>query len=239
MGVARHAVGVGDEHAGGVGRDATRGERGGSLRLEACRPWLPENNTTWRDLVPQPWISDCLGRFPADGLIPANDRGGARVAIGLLPLTYAALEVRLADDAGKPVTVWAHPRIKREVFDINGGWVASGLGGSNTLHAEHYLKTLHRMHINAGMHQHVPGYSDTPLYGKYPRKYMNRLQPFDQYDTDLLRSACGDSTPASPITRTTTPTALPHRRPMLGGFTTAGLWVRSLFFNKTAPIPTA
>ena len=158
----------------------------GPLRLEACRLWLPENNATWRALMPQPWISNRLGRFPADGVIPANDRGGARVATGPLPLTYAALEVRLTDAAGKPVTVWAHQRIKREVFDISGGWVASGLGASNTLHAEPYLKTLRRMHINAGMHQHVPGYSDTPLYDKYPLKYMNRLQPFEQYDTDAI-----------------------------------------------------
>jgi hypothetical protein len=158
----------------------------GRLRLEACRLWLPENNATWRALVPQPWISDRLDRFPADGFIPANDRGGARVAIGQLPLTYAALEARLTDADGKPVTVWAHQRIKREVFDISGGWVASALGASNTLHAEPYLKTLHRMHINAGMHQHVPGYSDTPLYDQYPLKYMNRLQPFEQYDTDAI-----------------------------------------------------
>jgi hypothetical protein len=156
----------------------------GSLRLETCRLWLPENNASWRALLPQPWISNRLDRFPADGVIPANDRGGARVMTGPLPLTYAAIEVRLTDRDGKLVTLWAHQRIKREVFDISGGWVASGLGSSNTLHAEPYLQTLARMHINAGMHQHVPGYSDTPLFDKYPLKYMNRLQPLDQYDTD-------------------------------------------------------
>jgi hypothetical protein len=158
----------------------------GSLRLETCRLWLPENNGSWRALLPQPWISNRLDRFPADGVIPANDRGGARVMTGPLPLTYAAIEVRLTDRDRKPVTLLAHQRIKREVFDISGGWVASGLGSSNTLHAEPYLQTLARMHINAGMHQHVPGYSDTPLFNKYPLKYMNRLQPLDQYDTDQM-----------------------------------------------------
>jgi len=158
----------------------------GSLRLEACRLWLPENNTTWRALLPQPWISNRLDRFPANGVIPANDRGGARIATGPLPLTYTAIEVLLSDRSGKPVTVWAHQRIKREVFDISGGWVASELGSSDTLQAAPYLQTLSRMHINAGMHQHVPGYSDTPLFEKYPLKYMNRLQPFDRYDTDAM-----------------------------------------------------
>lgn len=153
------------------------------MRVEACRLWLPENNATWRILYAQPWTSNRLDRFPVDGVIPANDRGGAMVATGHLPLTYAVVEVRLIDPDGKPVTVWTHQRIKREAFDISGGWVASNLGSSNSLTVEPYLQTLHRMHINAGMHQHVPGYSDTPLFEKYPLKYMNRLQPFDQYDT--------------------------------------------------------
>ena len=158
----------------------------GRLRIEACRLWLPEDNGTWRALLPRPWISNRLERFPADGVIPANDRGGARVATGPLPLTYAAIEVRLVDDGGKAVSLWAHQRIKREVFDISGGWVADGLGDGNTLHQERYLQALARMHVNAGMHQHVPGYSDTPLFERYPLKYMNRLQPFDRYDSDAV-----------------------------------------------------
>lgn len=156
----------------------------GPLRIDACRLWLPENNATWRALFPQPWISNRLERFPADGVIPPNDRGGARVATGPLPLSYAAIEIRLSDAAGTSTTVWAHQRIKREVFDISGGWVADRLGSSNTLHAEPYLKALRRMHVNAGMHQEVPGYSDTPLFEKYPLKYMNRLQPFERYDSE-------------------------------------------------------
>lgn len=83
-------------------------------------------------------------------------------------MTYAALEVRLAVAEGRSVNLWAHQRIKREVFDIGGGWVAEGLGGSNTLHAEPYLQVLRRLHVNAGMHQEVPGYSDTALFDKYP-----------------------------------------------------------------------
>jgi hypothetical protein len=158
----------------------------GPLRLEACRLWLPENNATWRALLPQPWISNRLERFPADGIIPASQRGGARVATGPLPLTYAALEVRFRDVGGNPVSVWTHQRIKRETFDVGGGWVADRLGASNTLQSELYLKTLARLHVNSGMHQEVPGYSDTPLFGRYPLKYMNRLQPFERYDTEAM-----------------------------------------------------
>ena len=158
----------------------------GPLRIDACRLWLPKSNATWRALFPQPWISNRLERFPRDGVIPLQDRGGARVLTGPLPLTYAAIEVRLSDAFGKPMTLWAHQRIKREVFDIGGGWVVDRLGSSNTLHAEPYLKALRRMHVNAGMHQEVPGYSDTPLFEKYPLKYMNRLQPFERYDSEAV-----------------------------------------------------
>lgn len=158
----------------------------GPLRFEACRLWLPENGAGWRTLIPQRWISDRFERFPKDGVIPAGDRGGAVIGTGQLPLTYAAVEVRLRDEDGNPVTVWTHQRIKREAFDIGGGWVADGLGGSNTLHAEPYLRTLSRLHVNAGMHEHVPGYSDTSLFDNYPLKYMNRLQPFERYDTDAM-----------------------------------------------------
>ncbi len=156
------------------------------LRIEACRLWLPQENQTWRALLPQPWLTS-LKAFPVNATIPKGDHGGGRVKTGRLPLTYTALEVRLSDTAGKSLTLWAHLRIKREIFDISGGWVAAELRGSNTLHAEPYLKTLRRMHINAGMHDQVAGYTDNQtLYAKYPLKYMNRLQPFAQYDTEAI-----------------------------------------------------
>lgn len=162
----------------------------GALRLEACRLWLPENNATWRALIAGPWVSNRLERFPSDGLIPAHDRGGAQVAIGPLPLTYAALEARLTDPSGKPVTVWSHQRIKREAFDISGGWVLSDLGGSNTLQAEAFLKTLRRVHVNTAHIAETPGYTDQTgpdgLYTRYPLKYFNKLEPFGRYDTDAM-----------------------------------------------------
>jgi hypothetical protein len=156
------------------------------LKIEACRLWLPASNTTFRSLLPQAWVSNRLDRFPANGIIPARDRGGARLNTGSLPLTYAALEVRLSDASNSQVTLWAHQRIKREAFDISGGWVASNIGASNSLQAEPYLRTLKRMHLNAGNHQHVPGYSDTPLFDRYPLKYMNRMEPFTQYDSNPM-----------------------------------------------------
>ncbi len=154
-----------------------------SLRLRSLRFWLPATNSSWRALFPQPWLTN-LASFSADGVIPAGDSGGARVITGPLPLTYAALELRLETGAGETVTLWAHLRIKRESFDLGGGWLNSNVAGRSTLTCEPFLQTLRRMHINTGMHEAVPGYTDNPgLYSRYPLKYMNRCQPLSEYDT--------------------------------------------------------
>ena len=128
------------------------------LRLQSCRLWLPASNDSWQALMPREAVTN-LECFPADGVIPAKDRGGARIRTGPLPLTYAAVEVQLTDASGKPITLWSHLRVKREVFDISGGWVASKLDMSNTLQCAPYLKTLRRMHINTG---HIADTAATP-----------------------------------------------------------------------------
>ncbi len=158
----------------------------GPLHIEACRLWLPRDDSSWRTLLPQPWLTN-LAAFPANAPIPAGDRGGARVETGRLPLTYTALEVRLSRADGQPVKLWAYLRIKREVFDLSGGWVSSGVRGRSSLTFEPYLKTLRRMHINTGHFETVPGYTDNPeLYAKYPLKLFNRLGDFARYNTDAM-----------------------------------------------------
>lgn len=155
-----------------------------SAKLRRARLWLPESNATWRALRPGPWRE--LRAFPADGVIAAGDRGGAWLETGPLPLGYTAVEIE-GEAAGRPRPLWAHLRIKREAFDFSGGWVASEVGGRNALHCEPYLKTLRRMHINAGQIEPVPGYSDDPArYSLAPLKYLHRLQPFERYDTDEM-----------------------------------------------------
>ena len=163
----------------------------GDLRLKACRLWLPESKTSWRALRPQPWVEQGLKCFPSNRVIPAHGRGGARVASGPLPLTYAVVEVRLEDAAGKTVTLWGHQRIKREVFDISGGWVhdTSG-GGRKPLESVPFLQTLRRMHVNTAHIQETPGYTDQTapdgLYTRYPLKYFSKLEPTSHYDSDAV-----------------------------------------------------
>jgi len=160
-------------------------ESGHSVTPRACRLWLPAGPSVYRVLHPQDWRRN-LQRFPADAGIESGGKGGFVVETGPLPLTYCAVEVETSIQGGKVISLWAHLRIKREVFDMGGGWVAERIGDRNTLQAVPYLKTLRRMHINSGMHQDVAGYSDTSLFDQYPLKYMNRLEPFERYDTDLM-----------------------------------------------------
>jgi hypothetical protein len=163
----------------------------GTLRLDACRLWLPASNAAWRVLLPQAWITGRLERFPADGMIPPGGRGVARVATGPLPLTYAAIEMRLVDAGGKPTSLWAHQRIQRSTFDISGGWVQEAGGGEGKpLESEAFHKTLRRIRVNTAQLQDLPGYTDRTapdgLYARYPLKYFSSLKPLEYYDTDAL-----------------------------------------------------
>ncbi|MBI1389385.1 MAG: hypothetical protein GC154_13155 [bacterium] len=157
-----------------------------ALTLDGVRLWTPDSNESWRVFKPGEWI-ESLERFPHDGVIAPGDQGCARVKTGVLPLTYAAIEVRLHDEKGEAKTLWTHLRIRKEEFDISGGWVNSNIHGKNSLSFEPFLKTLKRMHINTAHIADTPGYTDdAALYANYPLKYFNKLDDFDRYDTDAM-----------------------------------------------------
>ena len=161
---------------------------GGSRRLEitSLRMWLPAPDGSFHVFFPQ---RDCreLNLFPAAGGIEGSGRGGCFVDVEPLPLTYAVVELRVRFDGHDEQSLWSHLRIKREVFDISGGWVASDVNGRNSLTIEEYLKTLQQLHINTGQIEEVGGYTDNAeLYERYPIKRFNRLQPLTRYDTDAM-----------------------------------------------------
>ena len=156
------------------------------LRIDRCRLWLPSSGDTFLVLKAGSWLNS-LKTFPSDRSIPAGEKGGFTARTPALPLTYAALEVEcaLADDTIQ--TLWAHVRIKREVFDTSGGWVASDINGRNSLTLEPYLKTLKRMHINTGQIEEVGGYTDNEfLYKRFPIKRFNRMADTKRYGTDEM-----------------------------------------------------
>lgn len=138
------------------------------LRVSSLRLWFPRDRRDWQILLPREAL-------PAETVIPPRERGYLRIRSNQpFPLGYAAVEV--ATDQG---SLWEHLRVKRETFDIGGGWVA------DNLRHEPYLRLLSRLHVNMGQIQGVPGYTDRPeLYDRHPIKLCNRLWPLEEWDTD-------------------------------------------------------
>ena len=137
------------------------------LSITGLRLWLPKSGATWQVLWPQEIL-------PVASVVPAMDRGFVKLNTGKLPLTYAALELKISEGS-----LWTHLRIKRESFDISGGWV------NDTLTQEPYLKLLSHLHVNTGQIDHISGYTDnSALYDRFPIKLFNRLWPLEKWDTD-------------------------------------------------------
>ena len=136
------------------------------LHLTAVRLWLPKVGESWTTLWPQKPLT-------LSTTVPPKDRGFAKLTTPLLPLTYAAIEVTTS--AGP---LWAHLRIKREAFDISGGWVGDHVKN------EPFLRLLSRLHVNTAHIEKVNGYTDNPtLYDRWPLKLFNTLEPAT-FDTD-------------------------------------------------------
>ena len=156
-----------------------------SVQLRSLHLWLPVQGHAHHSFQIAREFTD-LNCFPRNGIIAALAKGGFSVETKPLPLTNAVVEVRVK--IGEELrSLWAALRIKREIFDISGGWIASDVGGRNSLTIEEYLKTLERMHINTGQIEEVDGYTNQPdLYERYPIKRFNRMQDLQRYDSDKM-----------------------------------------------------
>ncbi|MBY0586035.1 hypothetical protein K2X85_02600 [bacterium] len=126
----------------------------------------------------------------AENALLANDRLVIDFQAETLPLTYGLIAVDLAGADGKTRTVWGRTRIKREAFDISGGWVVSGSAFGLSVTYEPFLKMLKRIHVNTAHYQGTPGYSDQTgpdgLFTRYPLKYFHNLRPIEEYDREDL-----------------------------------------------------
>jgi glucosylceramidase len=154
--------------------------------IRDCRLWVPQPGGTHRAL----FAGDALEGsrpFPADGTIPPGQSGGLVVPVAGLPLSYAAVELRLRGPDGGGRSLWGHVRVKRERFAIGGGWVDSSLPSGRSLHSDDYLRTLRRLHVDCGMHGFVKGYTDDPArWALCPLEFMSACRPFEEYDTDAV-----------------------------------------------------
>jgi hypothetical protein len=138
-----------------------------ALKIHSLRLWLPKSGDTWQTLFPEKPIK-------VSEMVPSGEKGYVRISTRKLPLTYAAIELATSEGS-----LWAHLRIKREVFDISGGWIGEHI------RQESYLHLLASMHINTGHISATPGYTDNPaLYNRIPIKLFHKLDPISAFDTD-------------------------------------------------------
>lgn len=153
------------------------------LRLRSLQLYLPRDKANWQLLWPEPV-------HPVDVLIPAGEKGFAEIATGDLPLTYAAIQIATDGDP-----LWAHFRIKREQFDISGGWVFDSKGkwreanvrdpASGAIVRNRFLDQLSSMHINTAHYEVADGYSDEPaLLARNPLKRFGRLWPTEPWEAE-------------------------------------------------------
>ncbi len=157
-----------------------------ALQIRALRLWTAQDGESHRVYCAGEVIDE-LNCFPESGVVRAGDKGGFTLDCDPLPLTEAVVEVRVQRRGRAEQSLWSQLRIKREVFDISGGWVASDVNGRNSLLIDQYQQTLQRMHINTGHIEEVGGFTDDPQqYAKLPLKRFSRLWPLSRYDTDQL-----------------------------------------------------
>jgi len=157
-----------------------------TLTLDGVRLWTPPPGGSHRVLSAGPWLEGWKA-FQDRTAIGPDDAGGLVVPVADVPLSYAAVEVRLKNTDSTTRSLWGHVRVKRERFAVGGGWVNSKLPSGSALRAEDYLRTLARMHVDCGNHGLVPGYTDDPARWKLcPLTFMSACRPFEDYDTDAV-----------------------------------------------------
>ncbi len=158
-------------------------------RVQGVRLWTPSDPSSWM-IFDQPMKLTNWQAIPASNKLGAGDTSVVEFRSEGLTLRYGLVGVDLIGPAGKKETIWGRTRIKRESFDISGGWVVSGTPFGLSVTYEPFLKTLKRIHVNTAHYQGVPGYSDqsgeTSLYARYPLKYFSNLKPINDFDKDEL-----------------------------------------------------
>ncbi|MFM7037138.1 MAG: hypothetical protein ACKO2L_05385 [Planctomycetaceae bacterium] len=163
------------------------------LTITGLKLWLPRSGGNRRVLFAERvYGADQLTCFSADRRIPAHSSQGFTVDLEPLQRVPVVVEVTLsssvnADTAASAIRLFGSMKIRPEQFDISGGWIASNVGGRQSLTIDEYLRTLSRMHINAGQIEEVGGYSDQPdIIARHAFKRFNRLGDLERYDRDEM-----------------------------------------------------
>jgi len=127
-----------------------------SIRFKSLRLWLPDEGAD-PHVFRLAHEFDQLTCFPADGTLTGASKGGVVVKCNALPRSYAVVKVQIASGSNEVESLWGFLKIKPEMFDISGGWIASDINGRNSLTIDDYVMTLSRMHVSTGQIEEVSG----------------------------------------------------------------------------------
>lgn len=157
-----------------------------STKFKLLRLWLPDGGKD-PHVFRLTHELEQLTCFPTNATLQGDSRGGFVVNCDPLPRSYAVVEVQMASGDDEVESLWGFLKIKPDVFDISGGWIASDINGRNSLTIDEYVLTLSKMHVNTGQIEEVPGYTDNQeRYNRFPFKRFNRMQDLSRYDTEEL-----------------------------------------------------
>lgn len=150
--------------------------------LSGLRLWTPSENASSHIFEPTLRVGlDPLSS--TDRILAPGQIWSQKLEMGSLELGYAIVEAQFSSQGEDEVdSIMAKIRVRREMFDISGGWVSSELDGKSTLTYEPFLQTLRGMHLNTAHIGEIRGYTDHPeLYARYPLKRFHKLEDTQRY----------------------------------------------------------
>ena len=109
--------------------------------LSGLRLWTPSENASSHIFEPTLRVGlDPLSS--TDRILAPGQIWSQKLEVGSLELGYAIVEAQFSSQGEDEVdSIMAKIRVRREMFDISGGWVSSELDGKSTLTYEPFLQT--------------------------------------------------------------------------------------------------
>jgi hypothetical protein len=159
------------------------------VTIEEIVYWLPDEKGSKHALLPSLRVQK-MDTYPSGKKLAGQARGILSVTGQQFLLCNVAVEVRLKNADGQAFSIWAFQKIRKESFDISGGWVNYPIGGQSSITVEPFLQTLRSLHINTAHYNGAKGYSDQRqpggLFEKYPLKFFGHLLPVAAFDQDSI-----------------------------------------------------
>lgn len=157
------------------------------VTFRGLRVWSPgADGAAIHDLAPGEWIA-AKEPLPADGIVPAGERGMFAAECGPLPPARGVIEVGFAGGEGAVLPAcFAHLRFKDDAFAIGSGWLdVPSRPGVVPLLRERCLALYKRMHIDTAHVGEYPGYTDATgpdgLATRYPLRLMSGFEDIARY----------------------------------------------------------